>query len=1060
MKYKQELERWMFSFFVKKFKVTILITFLIAILWIYSVIEIPKESDPTVNLPMVTVNTIYEWIDAKTIDDEITEEIETTLVDIDWISNYSSTSSEWKSSINITIDNTYDIDEVLSEIEDAVESVSLPSEAEDPEVKQREFTSTDIFKLVLYAKEWEYSFNDLLTRAETLKKSTEWKVNIKEAVINTNTIFDVRIILSKDKLDSLWLTIDSVNNSIQNNNIDRPIGSYKINNKNFDYLFTWEIKEIEDLLEIPIVKWDSIVKLWDISEIDLYYWDDIITKFWKYQDYGYNYISLDYSKYAWDNVFDVAWNAKDLIERELAKTEYNGIEFYYTDDEAQNIMDDYSDLIGSATVTIIIVFLTLIFFVWVREAVIATLLLPLAFLLSFIVVQWQWQSLNFITNFAFVLSFWIAIDTIIIIVEWATEKMKEWFKPKTAVLIALKEFKSPLIIWTLTTLAAFIPILSLPGTMWIMLSLIPNVVFITLISTLFVALFLTWTIFIALSKNKKYYEKHEEREKVRPIEEVELLKIEREWKQEMWETKIPLRDRIFLKYSGVYKSFLIRILSKKRNRLISTLTPLVLLVFAIITITPNLGFEIFPSWKNDRVSINITAPEWYEPSDMNSEIDFIEKTLSETEEIDSYTLSVSWNKITTTIYLTPSEERMINDKRDNDEIQQDLTKVIWSKLKPNWYVVWVRASKRWRPSTSMPLWIKLVTQNQDSYETLINVADDFEEFLLDTSWITEASISASSTLGQIEFSVDQYKAALLWTDEKTVMNMVSSIIRWKTVWSYKSSYDDHDIVLMIDDYKDNITPNDIENINLYIWWQTVKANSLITYDIKTSAPTIKREDWYITVSVSADIVNSSETQKLQKTLNEFAADYNFPEWTTYQEWWENVDNADLISSVISSIFIAFFLIFSVLVFQFNSFSQPVIVLYSVFMALIWVNIWLFVTWNPMSMPAWIWFISLMWIVVNDAIVYMDKINRNIERGMETISAITNAWVSRLNPILVTTITTVAWILPIALQDPMWAWLGYTIAFWLVTGSFMTLFAVPTLYYSIEWWKNKRESKFD
>ena len=138
MKYKQELERWMFSFFVKKFKVTILITFLIAILWIYSVIEIPKESDPTVNLPMVTVNTIYEWIDAKTIDDEITEEIETTLVDIDWISNYSSTSSEWKSSINITIDNTYDIDEVLSEIEDAVESVSLPSEAEDPEVKQRD----------------------------------------------------------------------------------------------------------------------------------------------------------------------------------------------------------------------------------------------------------------------------------------------------------------------------------------------------------------------------------------------------------------------------------------------------------------------------------------------------------------------------------------------------------------------------------------------------------------------------------------------------------------------------------------------------------------------------------------------------------------------------------------------------------------------------------------------------------------------------------------------------------------------------------------------------------
>jgi len=114
----------------------------------------------------------------------------------------------------------------------------------------------------------------------------------------------------------------------------------------------------------------------------------------------------------------------------------------------------------------------------------------------------------------------------------------------------------------------------------------------------------------------------------------------------------------------------------------------------------------------------------------------------------------------------------------------------------------------------------------------------------------------------------------------------------------------------------------------------------------------------------------------------------------------------------------------------------------------------------MSMPAGIWFISLMWIVVNDAIVYMDKINRNINRWMEMVSAITNAWVSRLNPILVTTITTVAWILPIALQDPMWAWLGYTVAFWLVTGSLMTLFAVPTLYYSIESGKKKKVSKFN
>ena len=170
----------MFPFFIEKYKVTFLLIFILSVLWIYSVLQIPKESDPTVNLPFVTVNTSYDGIDAITIDEEITDKIEDSLDDIDGISKISSNSREWRSSISITVDNTYDIDEVVDEIESAVNSVNLPSEAEDPEVKQREFTTTDIFDTVLYAPVWELSFEELLNKAENLKKSTEWRVGIRE----------------------------------------------------------------------------------------------------------------------------------------------------------------------------------------------------------------------------------------------------------------------------------------------------------------------------------------------------------------------------------------------------------------------------------------------------------------------------------------------------------------------------------------------------------------------------------------------------------------------------------------------------------------------------------------------------------------------------------------------------------------------------------------------------------------------------------------------------------------------------------------------------------------
>lgn len=1046
--YKKSLESWILAFFIKKYKVTYLMTLILVFAWIYSVLEIPKESDPTVNIPLVSVNTVYDWIDAKTIDEEITDKIEESLDDIDGISQISSTSSEWKSSINITIDNTFDIDEVVWEVEDAVDTVNFSSEVEEPEVKQREFTSTDIFDTVLYVKDWSLSFEELLVKAETLKKSTEWRVWIREVEIDTNTIFDIRLIAKKDILDNLWLKLDNIALAIGNSNLDKPLWSYKIADKKYDFRFTWEITKIKDFLEIPVIKWTSIVKLWDIVEIELYYWDEQINKFWKYEDFGYNYIALTYFKNSWDNIFDIASKAKNLIDSELNKSFYTWIDYYYTNDESANIIDDYEDLVKSALTTIFIVFLTLIFFVWIREATIATILLPLAFLIAFIVVLFQGETLNFMTNFAFVLSFWIAIDTIIIIVEWASEKMKEWFSKRNAVLIALREFKSPLIIWTLTTLAAFIPILSLPGMFGIMLSFIPNIVFITLVSTLFVALILAWALFILLNKEKTYYEKDEEREKVRPEDERLLLEEDRKGKHLLWTRKVPLRDRIYLKYSSWYKKLLNKILQKRWSRVLTTLTPIFLLIFLVVSVLPQLWFEIFPSGRKDRLNMTITPPDGKKIEDMQNEIEFIEKTFSWLKEVDNYTLSIKETGISWWLNFIPQEQRKKEWLMDNTQLQKELTNILNKKLKPLWYNVWVRAWMRWRWWASLPIWIKLITDNSDNYEELISVAEDFENFLTNNDLVSEASVSVSSSIWQIEFTVDMEKAALLWIDKKAIMNAVSSIVRPKTIWTFRWTLDDHDIVLMMDSFKDNLTPNDIENINLYINWETIKASSLISYEIKSSAPNIKREDWYITVWVNADVLESKNTQVIQKGLINFADSYNFPDGLSFMAWWENEANKDLINTVFVSIFIAFFFIFSILVFQFNSYAQPAIILYSVFMALSWVIIWLYVTWNPLSMPAGIWFISLMWIVVNDAIVYIDKINRNLSRGMEMISAITNAWVSRLNPILVTTITTVAWILPIALQDPMWAWLWFTIAFGLVTWSLMTLFAVPTLYYSM------------
>ena len=1050
MKYLDKLEKGFFSFWVLRYKVTYLLAFVIFVMWMFSLSSLPKESDPEVNLPMVTISTKYDWVSAENIDSDITEELEESIEDIEWISSIDSTSKEWFSTIRVEILDNYDIDTVISEIEDAVDSTSLPNgvDKDYPIVKQMDFTSTDMFSVILYASETDFSFEKLLDISEILKQNTSGKNGIKEVTIDTNTIYDIRVILSKDKLDNLWLSMDSVANAIKNNHLDSPIWSYDIDGKKYSFKLSWKLQKYSDINDINVFIGDSYIKIKDLADIELYYWEEKINKYWKYNKSWFNFIQLTYSKLSWENIFDVAPVAKNSIENELKKSIYNWINFEYTDDESQSITEDFNALYQSAFITIILVFLALIFFVWLRESAIATLILPLAFLLAFIVVEFIWETLNQMTTFAFVLAFWIAIDTIIIIVEWAAEKVKQGYKPKTATLIALKEFKSPIIIWTLTTISAFIPILTLPGIMWIFLSFIPLVVFITLVSTLFVSLTIAGAIFVWLSKDKKTYEVFEEREKVSSKAEKELLLAERVWKTLLTSENKSLRERIYDRYSSIYKKGVIKILKNTKTRIIGSLIPIVLLIFSFIVFLPNIGFEIFPSAMRDELKITVTGPDKYTPGQMGEEIEYIENLFSSTKEIKNYTLSISDNKISSSLNLTPSIDRQNLWLKSNNELQKSLTSKLKLDLSKKGYSIWSRKGQRW-PGSWDPVGIFLTTGNAINYNEMIDISEDFEKYLQSLNEVSEVNLTTSSSLWEIDFTIKKDEIAILGLTEKEVFSQISSTIRWSTVWTIKWNSNDHDIKIYYDKFLENLTPSDIENINIYSGWEIYKAWSLVEYNIRKTSPTIKRGDWDIQVWISAWLKNSSDTSLVQNKLITFAENYNFPDGISFKKWWENEENADLINSVIKWVFIAFFLIFTVLVYQFNSYGQPAVILYSVLMSLIWVIFGLYITWNPISMPVWVWFISLMWIVVNDAIIMIDKINKNIWNGMEFKLSIIEWAVSRLNPILVTTITTVAGILPIALQDPFWAGLWFTIAFGLTTWSFMTLFVIPTLYYSLE-----------
>jgi HAE1 family hydrophobic/amphiphilic exporter-1 len=288
---------------------------------------------------------------------------------------------------------------------------------------------------------------------------------------------------------------------------------------------------------------------------------------------------------------------------------------------------------------------------------------------------------------------------------------------------------------------------------------------------------------------------------------------------------------------------------------------------------------------------------------------------------------------------------------------------------------------------------------------------------------------------------------------------ISSILNGVGAWSINVDGEDRDIKIVYEQFIDEVSPTDIEQLTISTRIWPLVVWEVLEYSIDNGVGEIAREDTKILIRVDADVADGFNGQwpRMQSELVAWAQTYSFPDGISYDIAWEAQENADLIWAAVQGLFISTFVIFWILVLQFNSFSKPIIIMYSVICALLWVNIWLWATWNPYSMAFGIGFIALTWIVVNDAIILIDRINQNIAKKIDTAEAIIEAWRSRLQPIILTTLTTLLWVLPISLQDKFWEWLWFTMIFWLFAGSAMTLFVIPSLYHIVfveEKWEKK------
>jgi multidrug efflux pump subunit AcrB len=362
----------------------------------------------------------------------------------------------------------------------------------------------------------------------------------------------------------------------------------------------------------------------------------------------------------------------------------------------------------------------------------------------------------------------------------------------------------------------------------------------------------------------------------------------------------------------------------------------------------------------------------------------------------------------------------------------------------------------WPPS-SKPVALELIADDTNKFALLKQISKDFEKELKTYTGTKNVTTSSPDTPGQFIFKFEQNKLWFLWLSQSELMWEIYNTLNGLYGWSIKINNEDIAIKVSYDNLEKNISPSTISDliINTRVW--PIRIGDFMNYEIDSSVWSILRKNGDITIRIDADLKDGFTNQwpALQKKIEQRAKSYPFPAGITYKSGWEQADNADLIQTTIIWFFVALFAIYMILVLEFNSFSKPAIIMYSVILWLLWVNIGLYITGNPYSMAVWIGIIAMTGIVVDNAAIILERINDNTAHNIDTFEAIVEACKSRLQPMLLTSMTDFFGLLPIAFQDEFWQWLAFTISFWLFAWACMTLFVIPSLYYIVFTRRNNR-----
>ena len=979
--------------------------------------SLPKEGEPEISAPVAIVVTLYPGASPSEIESLVTAPMEESLSDLKDVDEMRSSSAEGVSVVVIDFQAEADLEQSLQKVREKVTDArkDLPEDAEDPEVNEVSFSDIPI---MIASVVGDIDPIKLRKLTEDVADEIELLPEVLAADVAGGLTREIQIFLDPDRLNQFGLTILDVFNAVKRSDINIPGGQVNVEGRRLLLRTMTEIKKVGDYAMVPLIRQgDRVVFLGDVGTVRDGHSEDISYS----RVNGVASVSMAIKKRSGANILETTAKVAAKLEA-LEKTFPTGVHTVITANKAKFIKQGFDQMSNSAVFGLIIVIIVLYFAMGLRNAVITAFSIPLSLLLTFVFLKVFGLSNNDMVRFSLVLCIGMLVDNAIIVVENVYHHYQLGKDRVTAVLEGTSEIAMPVISATLTTMAAFLPMLLMTGVTGEYMGFLPKTVSIALSASLVVALIanpLILSLFMKRTKRKGII--------VRPEDDLRRLK------------QLYVRGCSW----ALNHRFWVVVMM-----LLSLGVAVSLLALKLVKV------EMFPDADFDYIYITVETPRGTEvdvTDDIARQVEHIvQENIPEMIQVvatvgqrgqSAYEFSVGTGTISNFAEITV-------ELKDGKEYARAAHKTIQERIRPLLEQIpgadiRFRAIQ-WGPPTAAPVLIKIIGPEIKVLRDLTVQARSIMEGI---DGIVDIQDDFSDAAPELRVEIDRARAAAMGIP----LESIAVSLRGATAGLEVREFRDETDVSKKYDLKVRYAPQTRTSPRMLdaikIRSDTgvlVPLSTIATFNQDKGLNSIRHSDRRRIVRVSANNRGRSAveiTKELIPKLNEITlpSGYKFDFSGEYQETAESFESLRL------AYIVAALLIFTLLVSQFNSIAQPFAILTALPLSIVGAMVGLFVTGNDFSIMSFIGLVGLSGIVVNDSIVLVDCINRKRTTGLNMFDAIIVGGQQRIRPIISTTVSTVGGIITLTITDQLWEGLGVVIIFGICFATVLTLIVVPVMY---------------